>query len=216
MEQIRVLLADDQVVMREGLKMLINAQPGLSVCGEASDYESACQQTNETQPDVVVLDLALPGAGGAATANRLQECSQKSRVMGLSAHENWHDVQQFLETGASGYVNKRASAQDLVQAIRTVAVGGKYLDPSVAAHLLENMPRPRNGKSSGNQELTQRECEVARLVAHGYSNKEIAAELDISVKTVETHKSRLMEKLHFRSRAEVVRYAINRGWLRNS
>lgn len=215
MEHIRVLLADDQVVMREGLKMLINSQPGLSVCGEASDYESACQQMNETQPDVVLLDLALPGAGGPPTANRLQECSGKSRVMGLSAHENWNDVQNFLEGGAFGYVNKRASSQDLLQAIRTVAVGGKYLDPSVAAHLLENMPRARNGKSS-NQELTQRECEVARLVAHGYSNKEIAAELDISVKTVETHKSRLMEKLHFRSRAEVVRYAIARGWLRNS
>lgn len=212
---IKVFLADDHAVVREGLKCLVSGQSDMEVCGEAGDGQAACEGVDASRPDVLVTDVTMPVMNGIQVAQWLRDRVPGTKVVALTQHEDRGYLQQLLEAGAVGYVLKRASADDFIQAIRTVASGGVFLDPSMAAKVVNNITGKRSRKSSQERELTERETEVARLVAQGYSNKEIAATLEISVKTVETHKSRLMDKLGFRSRAEVVRYAVSRGWLQS-
>jgi DNA-binding NarL/FixJ family response regulator len=214
---IRVIIADDHAVVREGLRSLIEAQPGLSVIGEASDGQEAWQCSCDLKPDVLVLDLSMPGVGGAEAAERITRDCPGVRVLALTMHEERGYVARLLRAGASGYVLKRTASSELVRAIRAVASGGTYVDPSLAGSLLADSsgragrtPGERSGRLS---ELTGRETEVLRLVARGHSNKEIAAALEISVKTVETHKANAMTKLGLRTRAAVVRFAMDEGWL---
>jgi DNA-binding NarL/FixJ family response regulator len=214
MADVRVFLADDHAVVREGLKALVNAQPGMAVCGEAGDGLTACEQVERLLPDVVVLDVSMPGLSGAEAAERLRLSCPQVRVLALTVHEDKGYLRRLLEAGAAGYVLKRAAAEELHRAIRTVASGGVYLDPRVAGKVVGGFVRPPAGKGpvpAG--ELSEREAEVVRLTAAGHSNKEIAARLELSVKTVETYKARSLEKLGLRSRADLVRYALHRGWL---
>lgn len=211
MSELRVLLADDHAVVREGLKALIEAEPGLELVGEAADGETACREAARLRPDVVVMDISMPGLGGAAATERLKRECPGTRVVALTAHEDGGYVRRLLEAGASGYVLKRAAARVLIEAIRTAAAGGTYLDPSVAGQVVQGYVRPRS--AAARAELSEREADVLRLIAQGYSNKEIAARLEISVKTVETYKARSMEKLELGSRVDIVRYAVQRGWL---
>ena len=214
MGKLKIFLADDHKVMRDGLKVLINAQADMEVIGEAGDGLAAWRQAKESAPDVVVMDVSMPQMGGARATERIKlECPQV-KVIALSAHEDRSYVSQLLEAGASGYMLKVAASEDLINAIRVVAAGGIYLDPAVADKILESYRRGKSpkGESQGVR-LAQREEEVLRLIAEGYINKEIAARLSISVKTVETHKARAMEKLGLRSRAAIVRYALDQGWL---
>ena len=218
---IRVVIADDHAVVREGLRSLVEAQPGLNVVGEAADGQEAWQCACDLSPDVLVLDLSMPGVGGAEAAERIARECPNVRVLALTMHEERGYVSRLLRAGASGYLLKRTASSELVRAIRTVAAGGTYVDPSLAGALLAE-PAHRSSRTAGSEgasrlgELTARETEVLRLVARGHSNKEIAVALEISVKTVETHKANAMSKLGLRTRAAVVRFAMDEGWLSDS
>lgn len=211
MPEIRILLADDHAVFRDGLRALIQAEPDLKLVGEAEDGESACREALRLRPEVVVMDLSMPGLSGVEATARLKQSCPEIRVVALTAYEETGYVRRLLEAGAAGYVLKRAAAHVLIDAIRTVAAGGNFLDPAVTRHVVEGYVRPL-GERTGT-ELSERETEVLRLIAQGYSNKEVAAQLEISVKTVETYKARSMEKLGLGSRVDLVRYALRQGWL---
>ena len=212
MSDIRVLLADDHAVVREGLKALVGAEPGMDVVGEAADGPAAVALVAELDPDVVVVDVSMPGMNGAQVTTRLREVRPNRKVLALTVHEDAGYLRLLLEAGAAGYVLKRAAAAELVRAIRAVAAGGTYLDPAMAGRVVDDLVRPAEAPGAA-CELSERETEVVRLIALGYSNKEIAARLKVSVKTVETYKARSMEKLAIRSRVDIVRYAAGRGWL---
>jgi DNA-binding NarL/FixJ family response regulator len=214
MAKLRIVLADDHNVVREGLKALVNAQEDMEVVGEAADGRTACQRALELEPDVVVMDVSMPELNGAMATAQLKQARPGIRVVALTVHEDKTYLKQLLEAGASGYVLKRAVADELIRAIRTVAGGGTYLDPVVAGKVVGGFVHgtPAAGESRGH-ELSDREEEVLRLMAKGHTNKDIAARLDISVKTVETYKTRSMEKLGLGSRVEIVKYAVGRGWL---
>jgi DNA-binding NarL/FixJ family response regulator len=214
MTDLRVFLADDHVVVREGLKALITAASGMAVVGEAADGLAACELVAVLRPDVVVMDVSMPGLTGAQATERLRRECPAVKVLALTVHEDKGYLRQLLAAGAAGYVLKRAAAEELVRAIRVVAAGGVYLDPSLAGKVVGGFVRPpaAGGPASGG-ELSDREADVVRLTAAGYGAKEIATRLDLSPKTVETYKARAMEKLGLESRADVVRYAVQRGWL---
>ncbi|CAN5196519.1 response regulator transcription factor [soil metagenome] len=213
MNKLRVFLADDHAVVREGLKALINAQASMIVVGEAADGLIACEQVPGLEPDVVVMDVSMPGlTGSQATARIRQECPSV-RVVALTVHEDKGYIRQLLAAGASGYVLKRAAPEELIQAIRAVASGGVYLDPSMAGKVVGGFVRKPVSVGPSSGELSDREADVARQTAAGYSNKEIAAKLELSIKTVETYRARAMVKLGLQSRAGLVRYAVQQGWL---
>jgi DNA-binding NarL/FixJ family response regulator len=211
---LRIVLADDHAVVREGLKALINGQDDMSVVGEAADGEAACRVTQALLPDVLVIDLSMPVVGGAeATARVRRECPGV-KVLALTVHEERVYLTQLLRAGASGYVLKRAAAGELVRAVRTVAAGGTYIDPSMVGSLVEGYLDGQDiATEPARGPLSDRERDVLMRIARGFSNKEIAAELGLSVKTVETYKARMAEKLGLRSRVEIVRYAAQQGWL---
>jgi DNA-binding NarL/FixJ family response regulator len=214
MGKLRILLADDHQMIRDGLKGIINAQADMEVIGEVSDGVSAWQQAKECRPDVVIMDVSMPQMDGAKATEKLKNECPEVKVLALTAHDDRGHVNRLIQAGASGYLLKIAAAAELISAIRKVAAGNGYLDPTLASKVVSNYIRQQSlkGEAQGGT-LTQREEEVLRLVARGYVNKEIARHLGISVKTVETHKSRSMEKLEIRSRADVVRYALQEGWL---
>lgn len=217
MKTIRIVIADDHAVVREGLRALITAQPGLEVVGEAADGETAYRCACELLPDVLLLDLSMPGGGPEAAVRVARECPAV-RVLALTMHEERGYVTRLLHSGAAGYVLKRTASVELVRAIRAVAGGGTYVDPSLAGTLLAGSAywpsRPGTlGNADHASRLTAREGEVLRLVARGHTNKEIAEALRIGVKTVETHKASGMGKLGLESRAALVRFAIDERWL---
>ena len=213
MTKLRVLLADDHAVVREGLKTLINAQPDMEVSGDAADGLAAVALCATLDPDVAVVDVSMPGLNGAEVTARLRQARADRRVLALTVHEDRGYLRLLLEAGAAGYVLKRAAAGELIQAIRAVAAGGTYIDPALAASVVGTYVRAAPGATATNVELSEREAEVVKQIAHGYSNKEIASRLGLSVKTVETYKTRSLEKLSLRSRVDIVRYANLRGWL---
>jgi two-component system, NarL family, response regulator NreC len=215
MEKLQIFLADDHMVVREGLKTLINGQPDMIVIGEAGDGETAWRQAQECQPDVVIMDVTMPGLNGVLATTRLKRACPQIKVLALSVHDDTSYLRQLLTAGASGYVLKHAAADDLIQAIRIVAAGGTYLDPALAGHVVARYVQvPGVTSELLGTELSEREAEVVQRIAHGYSNKEIATQLNLSVKTIETYRARAMEKLGIDSRAELVRYALEHGWLR--
>ncbi len=217
MAKLRVYLADDHAIVRAGLKALINSEPQMEVSGEAGDGRTACQEVQELQPDVVVMDVSMPQMNGAQATAQLKQACPSVKVLALTVHEDKGYLRLLLEAGASGYVLKRAAAEELIHAIRTVAAGGVYLDPALAGKVVGSFVRAPAGKNVPvGGDLSDREVEVVRLIAAGHSNKEIASRLSLSVKTVETYKARSMEKLGLDSRADLVRYALQRGWLQNA
>ena len=216
MDKLRIFLAEDHSVVREGLKLLINTQPDMEVIGEAGDGHTTLEKALELHPDVVVMDITMPEMNGDLATRQLKLVLPNVKVVALSVHEDKSYLRQLLQAGASGYVLKRAAAEELIIAIRKVVEGGVYLDPSLAEKVVNGfLKNPFKEKHNRENTLSLRENEVMRLTAHGYSNKEIAEQLDISVKTVETYKSRAMEKTGLQSRADIVRYAIQRGWLQD-
>jgi DNA-binding NarL/FixJ family response regulator len=214
--KLRILIADDHQIVREGLKALVNAQPDMHVVGEAEDGRTAWLLAKQLQPDVVVMDVSMPEMNGAEVTERLHvECPQ-IKVLALTIYEDKGYLQKLLKAGASGYVLKRTVMEELVRAIRAVAKGRNYIDPTLAGKVVSGYISQDSGAARvAGGELSEREEQVLRLVAWGYSNKEIGAQLEISVKTVETYKVRLMEKLDLRSRADIVRYALRQGWLQD-
>ena len=214
MNQISVLLAEDHAIVREGLKLLLSAQADMEVVGEADNGITAWQKAKELQPNVVVMDVSLPELNGVEATERIKRDCPDVIVLALTVHEERGYLRRLLQAGASGYVLKRAATEELTQAIRTVVAGGVYLDPRLADNVFIGLIRDQSLKDGRQHtELSQRETEVLRLIALGYGNKEIAARLAISVRTVETYKTRLMEKLDLHSRVDIVRYALHQGWL---
>lgn len=215
MTTLRVFLADDHAVVREGLKALINAQPGITVVGEAADGLAVCEQAPVLRPDVVVMDVSMPKMTGSQATARLHRECRDVRVLALTVHEDRGYIRQLLAAGAVGYVLKRAAPEELIQAIRTVAAGGVYLDPSMAGMVVGGFVQKSADTGPPGGELSEREEDVVRRMAAGHSNKEIAARLELSVKTVETYRARAMDKLGLHSRADLVRYAVQQGWLQD-
>ena len=212
MKKLRILLADDHKMVREGLRLLIDSQPDMRVVGEAANGREVVQLARELKPDVVVMDLSMPELNGLQATERLKAESPEIKVVGLTANEDESYLRQLCKAGAVGYVLKRSAGDELVKAIGTVAGGGVYFEATLASKALAK--QMSGGKSdTGTVELSEREQEVLVMLAWGYSNKEIAAKLNLSVKTVETYKVRIGEKLGFRSRTEMVQHALRRGWL---
>ncbi len=211
----RVFLVDDHAIVREGLKALINTHPGMHVVGEAADGLSACEQVPALKPDVVVMDVSMPGLTGSQATARLRVECPTARVLALTVHEDGGYIRQLLTAGAAGYVLKRAAPEELIQAIRAVAAGGVYLDPGVAAKVVGGFVRQPASAAPPDGGLSDREAEVVRRTAAGFSNKEIAAALELSIKTVETYRARAMDKLGITSRSGLVRYAVQQGWLQD-
>ncbi len=214
--KLRILLADDHEVVREGVRSLIAAQPDFEVVGEAGDGEAACRLAERLRPDLVVMDVSMPGMTGDRATSLLRTTCPGAKVLALTVHEDREHLRRLLKAGACGYVLKLATGEELIRAIRVVASGGVYIDPAVAGKVVDDLCEGRGEASPvkiKEDGLTPREAEVLLRVAQGYSNKEIAAQLEISVKTVETHKLRSMEKLGLRGRADVVQFALDSGWL---
>ena len=209
--RIRILIADDHLLLRQGLQVLIETEPDMVVVGQADSGKSIVRLTLAEQPDVVVMDVSMPGGDGIeATAQILRDCPTV-RVVGLSRHSDPGYARRLFEAGAVGYVVKKTSVVELVKAIRVVFAGGIYVD-TVMKPLLKDRPfGVANVRQPG--ALTDRETDVLRQIARGLSNKEIALDLKISVKTVEYHKARCSAKLHLSSRADIVKYAISQRWL---
>ena len=206
---IRVLLVDDHETVREGLRLLVNAQSDMTVVGDAGDGRSAIDGAAALAPDVVVLDLTMPGMNGLAAAKALKASSSHTAIVALTRHDDDAFVQELVAAGAAGYVLKQSPSTELLRAIRAAATGGRYLDPGLPSPEYPRDPRRR----ATTPPVSERELDVLRLVAVGHSNKEIAARLEISVKTVEVHKANAMRKLNLRGRTDVVRYAVLSGWL---
>lgn len=217
MSKIRVLLADDHRMVREGLKMLVNSQADMEVVGEAGDGREAVRLAQELSPDVVLMDVTMPEMNGLNATRQLTQASPLMKVLALTRHSEEAYLQELIRAGASGYVLKQSAPSELLQAVRAVASGGKYLDPAIAGKVMNSFagtqPKLR-GDAPG--ELSEREQQVLRLTAWGHSNKEIAASLEISVKTVEAHKANALKKLDLRSRIDIVRYALLQGWLQDT
>lgn len=213
MERLKILLAEDHRILREGLKRLIAEQPNMEVVGEADNGIAAWQQAIELEPDIVLMDITMPLLNGAEATMKIREQCPNVKVIALTGHRASAYLNEVLKAGASGYVLKQAAIDELIDAIHTVAKGGSYID-SASRELMVHSPldaRVYKGEAQG-KPLSQREIQVLSLVADGYTNKEIANELSISVKTVETHKANCMQKLDLKSRAELVDYARFRGW----
>jgi len=214
MTRLRVLLAEDHAIVREGLRALLDAQPDMEVVGEAADGREALDAAKALGPDVVVMDISMPGLNGARATEAIRRDCPGTRVLVLTMHEDKGYLRQLVQAGASGYLLKRAASQDLIHALRAVAAGGTYLDPALAAGVLVAFAGNAAGRGPRREdELSEREAEVVRLIGRGFSNKEIAAQLDLSPKTVETYKARSLEKLGLSSRSDLVSYAVQRGWL---
>jgi DNA-binding NarL/FixJ family response regulator len=214
---LRLVLADDHVAVRQGLKLLIDAQPDMQVVAEASDGAGAVQFARTLQPDVVVMDISMPGVNGLVATRTLREQVPNTSVVILTRHGDDAYLQELLRAGATGYVLKQSAAAELLQAVRAVAAGGQYLDSALTARVTAGfVGKTSKGPKQSAAALSERESEVLRLIASGYSNKEIAAQLDLSVKTVEVHKANGMRKLGFTGRIDIVKYAVLKGWLQDT
>jgi DNA-binding NarL/FixJ family response regulator len=216
MHKLRVILVDDHGVVREGIKRLLEGQPDITLVGEAADGIEAIEQATALQPDIVMLDVSLPRLGGVATAQQLRVTCPRCRILALTVHEDEGYVRELLRAGAAGYLLKRAPTEELVRAIRIVGDGGVYIDPRIPQTLVHSLIAAPVGKAAMTIDLSEREQEVLRLIALGYANKEIAAQLDLSVKTIETYKARAMEKFGLKSRVDIVALATERGWFQPS
>jgi DNA-binding NarL/FixJ family response regulator len=217
--KLRILLADDHETVREGLRMILNAQPDMQVVATAGDGRDAVAQAERITPDVVIMDISMPGLNGLAATSQLVERVPSARVLTLTRHADSSYLQQLMRAGAAGYVLKQSRPAELLHAIRAVATGGKYLDASMTAPVLNTYATKNSAPAPGPEPttpLSPRETEVLRLIAWGNTNKEIAARLDLSVKTVEAHKANGMRKLSMRGRIDIVRYALLQGWLHES
>ena len=212
MPAIRILLADDHETVRQGLRQLVESQSDMQVIGEASDGGEAISGVTALHPDVIVLDVSMPGVNGLEAAQILRTTAPGTRVIALTRFSDDAYVSEFMRAGAAGYVLKQSHSDELLRAIRAAANGRSYIDPA----LQRESPRiPRSTPEPDHwPRVTSRETEVLRLTALGRSNKEIAQALGISVKTVEVHKTNATKKLNLHSRIDIVRYAVLQGWLR--
>ena len=208
---IRILIVDDHGVLRAGLRALLSAEPDLEVVGETGDGGEVFSLASELQPDVILLDISLPGLSGIEITRRLKEVLPAVRVLILTFHEDESLLHEAIKGGAAGYIVKRAAESELIDAIRAVWRGDLYIHPIMTRALFKDLTAsPVSNKTPG-ESLTPREIEILRLIAQGYTNRQTAEALSISVRTVESHRGNLMDKLNLRSRVGLVRYAKEHG-----
>jgi DNA-binding NarL/FixJ family response regulator len=214
-QKTRIVLADDHPIVLSGLRNLVRAEKDFELVGEASSGLAALRIIREERPDIAVLDISMPELNGIVLGRRLAAEMPALRILVLTLHEDRASLNQALEAGVQGYILKRSAAENLVQAIRAVMVGGLYIDPAIVGRVFASKrTSARQAANKGvSPALTERETEVLRLAALGFTNKEIALRLDVGVKSVETYKARGLEKLGLKTRAELVRYASGQGWL---
>lgn len=210
---IRVLLADDHAVLRAGLRALLNIEPDIDVVGEASDGAEAVKQVETLRPDVVVMDLAMPGMSGLEAIEQIATRFLDTKILVLTMHAEQQYVLRVIRSGGSGYVLKSAADTELIEAIRRIHAGKAYLYPDAAQVLLEHYQRDRGEQESADSLdlLSSRERQVLELTARGYSNREIGVQLHISPKTVDTYRQRLMDKLDLHHRVDLLQYALRKG-----
>ena len=214
-EQIRILLMDDHAMLRAGLRALLEAEPGFLVVGEAGTGEEGVMKARQLKPNVVVMDLSMPGEGGLAAVREISALGQDIRTLVLTMHGEEEHLLPVLEAGGSGYVNKRSADEELIEAIKTVAVGDVFLYPSGAKLLLRGLKQKTEpGEDDPLEKLTDREREVLGFTVEGFSSTEIGKKLFISPKTVDTYRARIMEKLNLHHRSELVRFALKTGLLK--
>ena len=213
MSQIKLILADDHAVVRSGLRMLLEVQPDIDILAEVETGTDAVKQTRLLQPDIVLMDIQMPGLNGIEATKQIKELAPKTAVLALTMHEDDQYFFEMLHAGASGYVPKRAAPDELLTAIRAVGRGEVYLYPSLASRLVQDyLKRAESGDQTlVYDNLTPREREVLTLIAEGFSNAEIAEKLVISVKTVDRHRENIMRKLNLHSRIDLVKYALRIG-----
>ncbi|HUB79080.1 MAG TPA: response regulator transcription factor [Bryobacteraceae bacterium] len=214
--KIRVLIADDHAILRAGLKLLVDSQADMEVVAEAADGQQAVAKARESAPDVALIDLSMPRSGGMEALPKILQTGNKSRVVVLTMYDDPAYLRSALAAGASGYVLKRSVDGDLLSAIRAVHRGGMFIDPSLAVVLVNDVltsRQTRTGQGKPARLLSERELQVLRLVARGFSSKQIAGQIFVSAKTVETYRARLLEKLGLRTRSDLVRYAVHTGLL---
>jgi len=214
--KIRILLADDHAILRSGLRLLVNSQADMEVVSEAPDGEQAVEAAREARPDVALMDLTMPGAGGMRALQEIVRDCPNTRVLVLTMHDDPAYLRSVLAAGACGYVLKRSVDAELLAAIRAVHRGGTFVDPSLAEVLVQDVLAKKGSKARRTRPikiLSDRELQVLKLVARGYSSQQIASQILVGVKTVETYRSRLAQKLGLRTRSEVVRFAVQMGLL---
>ncbi|MFN2491653.1 MAG: response regulator [Pyrinomonadaceae bacterium] len=217
MNKLRILLAEDHEIIRDGLKLLINSQPDMEVVGEANNGRVAVQLAQELLPNVVVMDVSMPELNGLQATKKLKLTCPQVKILPLTRHTDDGYLQPLLQAGASGYVLKQSKSAELLRAIRAIAAGQTYLDPAITEKAMTQFRggrAPRGTTADAN--LSDREAEVLRLIAWGHINKEVAARLNLSVKTVEVHKANGMRKMGMKSRVDIVRYALLQGWLQDA
>ena len=211
MDRIKVLIADDHNLVREGIRMILAPHADIEVVGEAADGREAIEKTLALKPDVLLLDIAMPGLGGLEAALEVRKQAPQVKVLVLTQYGDKEYVHRFLKIGVAGYVMKRAAGSELLSAIRAVYRGGSFLDPSIAPGVIEGyLRRPEAEVVDPYDLLSDREKQVLKLIAEGHSNQEIADLLSLSVKTVMAHRASLMEKLDLHSRTDLVKFAISR------
>jgi DNA-binding NarL/FixJ family response regulator len=213
MTKLRVLIADDHAILREGLRALLASTPDLEVVGEAADGREAIAQVDALRPDVVLMDVAMPGLGGLEATLAIRRAHPDVKILVLTQYEDREYIHRCLQAGVSGYLLKKSAGKELAASIRAVARGGLVLDPEVAQEALRPPPADASPGAGGSlyDALTDREKQVLKLVAEGHSNKEVAELLDISVKTAMSHREHIMQKLGLHNRTEVVKFAIREG-----
>lgn len=217
MNKLRVILVDDHEMVREGLKLLVNRQSDMETVGEAENGRLAIALAQKLKPDVVVMDISMPELNGLKTTEQLKKLFPEIRVLTLTRHSDDAYLRQLLNAGASGYLLKKSAASELVRAIRSVAAGDTYLDPVMTSRVITKAYGKLGRRGTPvEKDLSSREEEVLQLIAWGLAMKEIAARLDISVKTTEVYKARAMEKMGMRNRIDIVRYAVLKGWLQDT
>jgi two-component system response regulator NreC len=208
---IRVLIVDDHAVVRSGLRLVLDAEDGIEVVGEAGDSRYAVFETRSKKPDVILMDVVMPGKSGIETIPDVLKDAPSAKVLVLSMQDDPHYVREAFAAGASGYILKEAADTDVVAAVREVAAGGRYVHPALGARMVAAEAEER--KRAESDPLSDRERDVLRLLALGHTNQEIAGMLYISVRTAETHRAHIMQKLRLTTRAELVRYALAQGLL---
>jgi DNA-binding NarL/FixJ family response regulator len=214
---LRILLADDHVTVRHGLRLLIDGEPDMKVVAEASDGETAIRSALSLKPDVIVMDISMPGMTGLVATRKLKQLQPDAVIVTLTRHGDDAYLQELLRAGVAGYVLKQSAPAELLQAIRAAAAGGQYLDSTLTSRVTAGfLGREGRKVTRTGVTLSEREAEVLRLIASGYSNKEIAARLALSVKTIEAHKANAMRKLGLNGRIDIVKYAVLQGWLHNA
>ena len=214
MNKIKVLLAEDHTIVRKGLRALLDRDIGIKIVGEAEDGREAVRKVEKLQPDVVVMDIAMPGLNGLEATRQIKKRFPGIKIIILTVHSNEEYVLQTLRAGASGYLVKKAAPADLIEAIHSVYKGNSFLSPSISKTVIDEYIRQAETKSERDiiyEKLTNREREVFQLIIEGHKNREIANLLHVSIKTVETHKAHIMDKLNVSGTSELIRYCYDKG-----